>query len=110
MHQNPFWKTVSISNLIFGGQKKKIFLGILIFLMSTLPFYPSSFGMVLFEIISREVPYFGMNEEDVRREIINFKKPIFPNDSLNSNLIFRRAIEKCWQKHGHKKNIYFISI
>eukprot|EP01087_Luapelamoeba_hula_P003945 TRINITY_DN138_c0_g1_i2.p1 TRINITY_DN138_c0_g1~~TRINITY_DN138_c0_g1_i2.p1 ORF type:complete len:1733 (-),score=273.96 TRINITY_DN138_c0_g1_i2:43-5241(-) len=59
-----------------------------------------SFGIILWEILTRAVPYKGRNHMNISLDIVNGVRPKMPN---NAPVRFARLITRCWRANPEKR-------
>ena len=61
-----------------------------------LPIDVFSFGMTLYHMFTGEVPYDGLNEEDIKGKVVAGDRPSLENKGLPNGM--NEIIERCWQQ------------
>jgi serine/threonine protein kinase len=59
-----------------------------------------SFGVVMWQVVTRKEPYAGRNFMGVSLDVLEGKRPQIPNDCP---LDFKKVMKKCWHANADKR-------
>ena len=59
------------------------------------------FGVVLWEIFSREIPFHGYSFSEIKKKVVNDERPVIP--TLDVPKAIQNLISKCWHQKDYER-------